>query len=451
MNRLSIRVKLTAAFALAMLLMLCTSALFVYIRLRDDINDRIDASLRARADALVAAHERGVNISSVPLEDIEETFVQTLSSSGSVIETAGHVRGSALTSDEARQATIADVVVERGLPGVDGRARILGRASRAGGDGVVVAVGQSLNDRNEALSSLVGSFLIGSAAAVFLASAIGFGLAKAGFAPVEAMRRRAREVSLRPNDVGLPLPRARDEVHRLGETLNEMLKRLRDSFEREQRFVTDASHELRTPVAVIKTELEGALRTGNYGPDVHDALVAAIEECDHLARLAEDLLVLARSADGGLPLRLEVISIEDLFQTIRAEFIDRAATEGRYIAIDVEPNLQIPADRSRLRQLAANLLDNAIRHGAGEIALIARRHDDGVQIEVCDRGAGFRQSFADHAFERFTRDDRTPRGAGVGLGLAIVDAIVEAHGGTAAVTPGRPCSVRVWLPDHAVG
>ena len=101
------------------------------------------------------------------------------------------------------------------------------------------------------------------------------------------------------------MPAAHDEVRRLGETLNEMLDRLRGSFERERRFVADASHELRTPVAVLKTELEGALRAGGHQPEVREALVAAIEECDHLAQLADDLLVVARAAEGGMPVRPE--------------------------------------------------------------------------------------------------------------------------------------------------
>ena len=119
------------------------------------------------------------------------------------------------------------------------------------------------------------------------------------------MRRRAREVSLTRAGERLPLPAARDEIRRLGETLNEMLDRLQRSFERERRFVADAGHELRTPVAVVKTELEGALRTGDYGPEVREALVAAVEECDRLAQLAEDLLVVARAAEGELPVRPE--------------------------------------------------------------------------------------------------------------------------------------------------
>ena len=157
-----------------------------------------------------------------------------------------------------------------------------------------MVVGQSLDDRDETLAGLVASFAIGGPIAVLLASLLGYALAAAGLRPVEAMRRRAAEVSLERDGERLPLPAAHDEIRRLGETLNEMLDRLRGSLERERRFVADASHELRTPVAVIKTELEGALRAGGHDPRVREALVAAVEECDHLAQLAEDLLVLAR-------------------------------------------------------------------------------------------------------------------------------------------------------------
>ena len=138
----------------------------------------------------------------------------------------------------------------------------------------MVAVGQSLQDRDETLSSLVASFVIGGPVAVVLASLLGYALAGAGLRPVEAMRRRAREISLGDPDERLPLPAAQDEIRRLGETLNEMLDRLRRSFERERRFVADASHELRTPVAVIKAELEGALRAGGHEPQVREALIA---------------------------------------------------------------------------------------------------------------------------------------------------------------------------------
>ena len=365
-----------------------------------------------------------------------------------MVAAIGAVRTPALGDAELRRAGRGRVLTEHDLPGLDDTARVLARPARARGRPVVLAVGQSLEDRNEALSALVGSFAIGGPLAVVLASLVGYALATAGLRPVEAMRRRASEISLSGGDARLPLPAAQDEVRRLGETLNEMLDRLRRSFERERRFVADASHELRTPVAVVKTEIEGALRTGDFGPDVRHSLVAAVEECDRLAQLAEDLLVLARAADGRLPTRAEPLRVRPLLEGTRERFADRAAQHRREIRVDATDDLSIVADPLRLRQALGNLLDNALRHGGGDITLSTQRVDGGVEVAVRDEGAGFAAGMGDRAFERFTRGDEARSGEGAGLGLAIVRAIAEAHGGAAAIADDAGgTSVAIWLPD----
>ncbi len=300
------------------------------------------------------------------------------------------------------------------------------------------------DDRDDVLGGLITTFAVGSPVAVLVASVLGYVLAGVALRPVEAMRARAAEVSLAAGDERLPLPAARDEIRRLGETLNGMLDRLSRSFERERRFVADASHELRTPVAVLKTELEGVLRAGDHAPEVRAALVAAVEECDHLAQLADDLLVIARSSEGRLPVRPEPIAVGALLEGVRDRFEDRARERGRGIRI-VGGAEEVVGDPLRLRQALGNLVDNALRHGAGEVTLAARAVGGGVVLEVSDEGPGFAEDIAGRAFERFTRGDAARTRGGTGLGLAIVRAIAEAHGGTASI---EGASVRLWLPSQ---
>ncbi|MEO6712894.1 MAG: ATP-binding protein [Mycobacteriales bacterium] len=430
-----------------MLLMLAGAALFVYLRLRADLDDAVDASLRSRVESLLAV-QGGPTLVGVALEDTEESFVQLLSAEGDVVATVGTLRGAALTPAEARLGATREMGLERRLPGVDGRARLL---SLSGPGGDVVVAGQSLRDRDDALANVVSSFVLGGAVAILLASAIGYLLATAAFRPVEAMRRRASEVSLLPADAGLPLPAARDEIRLLGETLNAMLARLRAAFERESRFVADASHELRTPIAIIKTELEGALQVADPGSPVHSSLVGAVEECDRLAQLAEDLLVIASSTDGRLAIRPELTAAHVLLGSVRDRFADRAGRRGREIRVESEPDLVMLADPVRISQALGNLVENALRHGAGDVLLRARSAslNGWIEVDVIDAGPGFPAALAARAFERFSRGDRARSGEGVGLGLSIVQAIAEAHGGSAAIVAASRTTLRLALPSAA--
>ena len=329
------------------------------------------------------------------------------------------------------------------MPGVEGPARVLARPGRAG---TVVIRARSLDDRNETLAGLMAAFAVGGPLAILLASLLGYGLAAGAMRPVDAMRRRATEVSLDEGDERLPLPRAHDEIRALGETLNEMLGRLRASFDREREFVADASHELRTPVAVVKAELEACLRAADLGPHARESVVAALDECDRLAQLAEDLLVLARSADGRLPVRPEPVVARELLEDVRTRFAERAGERGREVLVDAPADLVLQADPLRMRQALGNAVDNALRHGEGAVTLTARREGDASVVEVSDAGDGL-AALGDRAFERFVRGDAARSGAGAGLGLAIVRAVAEAQGGSAAVTGGA--TVRIVLPASA--
>jgi two-component system, OmpR family, sensor kinase len=182
---------------------------------------------------------------------------------------------------------------------------------------------------------------------------------------------------------------------------------------------------------------------------VREALAAAIEECDRLAQLAEDLMVVARSAEGELPVRAEELRARTLLEDVRERFADRAAQRNRSILVETENGVLLSGDPLRVRQALGNLVDNALRHGDGEIVLRSRRASAGVELEVSDRGPGFEPAIADRAFERFARGDRARTRGGAGLGMAIVRAVAEAHGGRAEiVSGGEGATVRIWLPDE---
>jgi two-component system, OmpR family, sensor kinase len=430
-----------------MVLVLGIAALFVYVRLASDLSETIDNAIRARSDdaaALIRRSEIALTDGSANrFAESEEGFIQVLTPGGRLLGGTSGLHSPALAPEEARRASRASTRFEHTVAGVDGTARMLARPVATDGHTLVVVAGASLEDREDALSDLLTSFLIGGPMAVLLASGIGYLLASAGFAPMEAMRRRAKRISLTRGSERLPLPAAHDEVRLLGETLNEMLARLETSIEQERRFVADAGHELRTPLAVVKAELETAIRNEQNNPKVRVPLLAALEETDHLAQLADDLLLIARAADGRLPLRREPVDIRELLELTAQRFADRARGQCRAIRIDAPRDLRVAIDPMRARQALGNLIDNALRHGSGDIRLSAREDGDALELDVSDEGPGFPPEFAAHAFERFARAD--PKHAGSGLGLAIVRTIVEAHGGTAMIVDTRSAGATVRL------
>ena len=264
------------------------------------------------------------------------------------------------------------------------------------------------------------------------------------------MRREAAEISGDAAGRRLPLPRARDEIRRLGETLNAMLGRLQDSLARERRFVADASHELRTPLALLQTELELALRHKRTPGELEEALRSARDEVDRLSRLAEDLLVLARLDEGRLRLRTSEVPARELLEAVARRFDSRASAEGRALEVEADP-VSFPGDRLRLEQALGNLVDNALRHGKGTVRLAAEARDGEVDLRVADEGPGFADDVLPVAFERFTREDEARGNGASGLGLAIVDAIARAHGGSAqaANEPDGGAVVTLALPGES--
>jgi two-component system, OmpR family, sensor kinase len=451
-NRIPIRLRVTLAFALAMLVVLALTAVFVYERVQDSLNESLDEGLQARADdvaALVAAGggEAGtLRLDQQRVLETEDAFAQVLSTDGQLVATTLPASaGPVLDRDEEDPARTSPIFVTRPVPGIPADARILARPVNAP-DGVsIVVVGTTTEDRDETLSGLLTTFAIGGPIALLLASVLGYLVAGRALTPVEAMRRRAAMISAAEPDQRLPLPEADDEIRRLGETLNQMLGRLEAAIERERAFVDDASHELRTPLAMHKTELELALRYGKTPAEMRAAISSAIAEVDRLIQLAEDLLVLARSQEGKLALDLRPVGVAQLLGDLRERFSTRVAEQGRSLLVEPADGLTVEGDRLRLEQAVANLVENAIEHGGGEITVRASEAGGEVAIHVEDRGPGFPPEFIGRAFERFSQGDSSRGGQGTGLGLAIVEAIARAHRGSAHAANREEAGADVWI------
>jgi two-component system, OmpR family, sensor kinase len=223
-----------------------------------------------------------------------------------------------------------------------------------------------------------------------------------------------------------------------------MLGRLQAALARERSFVSDASHELRTPLAILRTELELALRGRSSYEELEAAVRSAAEETDRLNQLADDLLVIARSDQGRLPVRPAELDAGDLLAAVVRRFQARARAERRRLRAEPGPDMRLRADQARLEQALANMVDNALRHGAGDVVLSATRRDGAVELHVRDHGPGFPAEFLPSAFERFSRADEARSRGGTGLGLAITEAVAKAHGGSAHAA-NRNGGADVWL------
>ena len=416
MSRLPVRLRLTLAFTAVMAVVLVATGLFLYLRLEDELDASLERGLRSRADEVSSlAGAAGAPLASAaddPLAPERESFAQVIGPGGEVID--GTVRERALSSDQLGSASRGPLFADRGpFQGVDDAVRMLARPVQRGDRQLVVVVGASREESDEALESLRILLLTGGPVTLLLTALAGYGLTSAAMRPID-----------------------------------ELIERLRRSVERERGFVASASHELRTPLALLKGELELALRAGRTPEQLRAALSSAAEESDRLVQLAEDLLVLARFDEGKLPVRPQLLQLDELLQTVARRFESRS--DGR-LRIEADAGLVVEADRIRVEQALSNLVDNALRYGEGPVTVTATGADGSVALRVSDEGPGFPEELLSTAFDRFTRGDRARTRGGTGLGLAIVDAVARAHGGSASAAnrPDRGAEVALSLPARA--
>ncbi len=334
---------------------------------------------------------------------------------------------------------------------------VASKAVRAGDRELVVVLLVPLKDADAELA-LLARVVAGAVPLALLVSAgVAYLLARKALAPVDALRRAAEAITADRLHDRLPVPNPGDELGRLAGTVNAMIERLERSFAEVRRFTADASHELRTPLTAIRVEAEATLDRP-ASPDEYRALVESVlEECGRMARLTDQLLDLAREDAGVAHAGPVAVDLGELVGGV-AEAL-RPVAEAKRLALvtDLAAGVGVRGDPVRLRQVAMNLIDNAVKYTpeGGSVRLTVGRADGRAVVAVVDTGEGIAAEHLSRVFDRFYRVDkaRSREMGGTGLGLAIVKSVVAAHGGVIELTSavGVGTTVTVTLPLDAPG
>ena len=422
--RWPLRVRVALAFLASTVVALAGLGVFVHARMGEALDERLRDTVAAEADRLATMSPPAQSEAVRTLGG--DVHAQVLTSQGDVRASSRLVAAPLLgsTNDQALSAGTGYregvVMVFDDDAAADGeheaereKALVLVRRTD---DGYLV-VGTSREDAEEALAQLRDQLLVGGLLALLVAGGLGYVVAGAGLRPIERMRSRAATISDRTAGERLPLPSADDELRRLAVTLNAMLERLDAGLQRERKFVAEASHELRTPLTLMLTEVELALAHPRPPEELTQALRSIDDEVRRLIALADDLLERAGAEEGGLPIEARSVDLVALAARVADRF--RVAADDRAISVTATRPVEVQGDATRLDRALSNLIDNALRHGAGDIAIEVRPTSGGALLTVTDEGAGFPA-------------DRSQPG-GTGLGLTIVREIVRAHGGTVDV------------------
>ena len=433
----TIRVRTTAAAVLVVGVTLVVAAVAMVAFLRASIRDDVLTTAEARADAVSAGLRSGAGLDVVATGEADEEFVQVLDADGEVLDATANVEGQDVV---VRLSPGRSVTVDR-VPFEDGPFLAVARAGVTDGAPVTVIVGRSLEDVDEATGPLVASLLVGVPLLLLVVGAVTWRVVGRALRPVDRIRREVDGISSHELHRRVLEPAGDDEITRLVATMNRMLDRLQAGHERQRRFVSDASHELRSPVASLRQHGEVA-RAHPDRTEVAELSGVVLEESTRLERIVDDLLLLTRIDEGA---RLPDATAVDLDDIVLAEAARLRASTG--LAIDTRGVSagRVVGDARTLERLVRNLTENAARYAASAVALSLFERDGQVVLRIDDDGPGIAPADRERVFDRFVRlDDARDRGSGgSGLGLAIVKEIARLHGGAVSVREAEIGGARV--------
>ncbi|AEW98835.1 sensor histidine kinase [Streptantibioticus cattleyicolor] len=461
----SVRARTTAASTLVVAVALVGAGGAVLAVLHRNLVDATSLQAEVTAREVATQITNGAEFSSLALPNAENQPVQVVKSDGTVLAAGPRLRGAppfAGFAPAPRQprrpadpddrvyvpgsaaTTVRFDTVRFRLPGVaDARPyRVAAVYAATARDHIVtVYAGASLNTERQAITSARNVMMLGLLPLIAVIALASWLVTRRALRPVEAIRAELAEIMKGDLSRRVPQPDARDEVARLAATTNATLAALEESAGRQRRFIADASHELRSPITSLRTQLEVA----RAHPELLE-IGGLIDDTLRLERLASDLLLLAR-LDAGEPPRTERV---DLAALVREELAHRAADRVPVTAALPGRPTAVTGNRAQLAHVLGNLVDNAQRHAVSAVTVTVRRADDRVTLEVADDGPGVPAADRERIFERFVRldDARSRDDGGSGLGLAIVRNLTHRHLGTIEVTeaPGGGARFVTTLP-----
>lgn len=439
----TVRIRTTAGAVVVVSVALLIGAVALVIVLRHNLVDNVDTAARLRADDVVALLEAGTTPDALAVDDEEASLVQVLDADGRVVAASGNIEGEAPITDLRPESsrTLGRLPIDS-----DGSYRVVAASADAQAGHFTVLVARSLEASEETVAAVIALLAGGLPVLVLLVGATTWVVTGRTLRPVEAIRTEVTAITNAQLDRRVPEPEGEDEVARLARTMNEMLVRLEVSRDRQRRFVSDAGHELRSPIATIRHELE-TLLANPHRTDIMELANGLLAEDLRMQALVEDLLVLARTDEGTVALNRRAVDLDDIVLAEAARLRSRGIVRVDGSGVSAG---QVLGDPTQLARVVRNLVDNAERHATGAVSVSVQELDGQVVLTVADDGPGIAVVDRTRVFDRFTRldDARARRTGGYGLGLAIVREVVAAHGGSVSIegAPAGGARVVVELP-----
>lgn len=379
-------------------------------------------------------------------------FIRVLEQGGSVLYCSGKPKDGGFNPLTIPQSD-AHVLQRRIVPTERGsHMLVVAVPSQVQGRHFLVEMGFSTNDVKATLDGLLAILLFGLPAVILIISIGGYMLVRRTLRPVENMRATAEQITFGNLNNRLPVAGTGDELEHLAVTLNQMLGRLHDAYQQASRFSADASHELSTPLAIMRGELESIAQDAALPEVFHERIGSVLEETERLSRIAENLLAISRLDAGEAKIAHKLFDLAALVNGTIEQMALLAEEKHIHLTVKVEAPVELYGDRAKIKQVLVNLLDNAIKYtqAGGSIMIHAYAQQGRALLEIIDNGIGIPAAELPYIFERFYRADkvRSRQMGGTGLGLSIVRAICQAHGGTIEITSteGKGSTCRVELP-----